>query len=284
MKLCRFGAPGAERPGVVLPDGSRVDASGFGSDYDEAFFGGDGIERLRRWLAGDGARAPRVSAGVRIASAIARPSKIVCIGLNYRDHARESGAALPKEPIIFIKASSALAGPEDDLALPRNSDKTDWEVELALVIGARAKYVSQEAALSHVAGFVLHNDYSERGFQLERHGQWTKGKSADGFAPIGPVLVTPDEFPRHDGAKLWLKVNGEMKQDSSTADMIFDVPTLVSYVSEFMTLLPGDVISTGTPAGVGLGHKPPLYLKPGDVVEYGIEGLGQARQKIVPPV
>jgi 2,4-didehydro-3-deoxy-L-rhamnonate hydrolase len=284
MKLCRFGAPGAERPGVMLADGARIDASGLTSDWDEAFFGGDGMGRLAAWLASEGARAPRVPAGARVASAIPRPSKIVCIGLNYRDHARESGAALPKEPIVFLKASSALAGPDDDLVLPRGSDKSDWEVELALVIGARAKYVSKEAALSHIAGFVLHNDYSERGFQLERHGQWTKGKSADGFAPIGPVLVTPDELPRHDAARLWLKVNGEIKQDSSTAEMIFDVPTLVSYVSEFMTLLPGDVISTGTPAGVGLGHKPPLYLKAGDVVEYGIDGLGQARQKIVAPV
>jgi 2,4-didehydro-3-deoxy-L-rhamnonate hydrolase len=284
MKLCRFGEPGAERPGVLLPDGSRVDASGFTADFDEAFFGGGGVERLRRWMEGDGARGPRVAAGTRVASAIPRPSKIVCIGLNYRDHARESGAALPKEPIIFIKASSALAGPDDDLVLPRGSDKTDWEVELALVIGARAKYVSKEDAMSHVAGFVLHNDYSERGFQLERHGQWTKGKSADGFAPIGPALVTPDEVPRYDSARLWLKLNGELKQDSTTAELIFDVPTLVSYVSEFMTLLPGDVISTGTPAGVGLGHKPPVYLRPGDVVEYGVDGLGQARQKIVAPV
>ncbi len=284
MKLCRFGQPGGERPAVIGADGARIDASGFGGDWDEAFFGGDGIERLARWVAGEGARAPRVPAGARIASAIARPSKIVCIGLNYRDHARESGAALPKEPIVFLKASSALAGPEDDLVLPRGSDKTDWEVELALVIGAKAKYVTVEQAMTHVAGFVLHNDYSERGFQLERHGQWTKGKSADGFAPIGPTLVTPDELPGYGAARLWLKVNGELKQDSTTAELIFDVPTLVSYVSEFMTLLPGDVISTGTPSGVGLGHKPPLYLRPGDVVEYGVDGLGAARQRIAASV
>jgi len=285
VKLFRFGAPGEERPGVLLPDGARVDASGFGGDWNEAFFGqGDaGLARLAKWVASDAAKAPRVPAGVRLASAIARPSKIVCIGLNYRDHARESGAALPAEPIVFMKASSALAGPEDDLRLPIGGDKTDWEVELALVIGARAKYVAREDAMKHVAGFVLHNDYSERGFQLERHGQWTKGKSADGFAPLGPFLATPEELPGFAAVRLWLKVNGETKQDSTTADMIFDVPTLVSYVSQFMTLLPGDVISTGTPAGVGLGHKPPLYLRAGDVVEYGIDGLGQARQKIVAP-
>ena len=291
MKLFRFGAPGEERPGVLLPDGARVDASGFGADWNEAFFGqGDaGLARLAKWVASDAARAPRVPAGTRLASAVARPSKLVCIGLNYRDHARESGAALPGEPIVFLKATSALAGPEDDLRLPIGGDKTDWEVELALVIGARAKYVAVEDAMKHVAGFVLHNDYSERGFQLERHGQWTKGKSADGFAPLGPFLLTsstsatPHEPFNHAAVRLWLKVNGETKQDGTTADMIFDVPTLVSYVSQFMTLLPGDVISTGTPAGVGLGHKPPLYLRAGDVVEYGIDGLGQARQKIVAP-
>ncbi|HEY7372841.1 MAG TPA: fumarylacetoacetate hydrolase family protein, partial [Polyangia bacterium] len=279
MKLFRFGAPGEERPGVLLSDGARVDASGFGSDWNEAFFGqADGLARLGRWVAGDAPKAPRVPAGTRLAPAVARPSKLICIGLNYRDHARESGAALPGEPIIFLKATSALAGPEDDLRLPIGSEKTDWEVELALVIGARAKHVAVEDAMSHVAGFVLHNDVSERGFQLERHGQWTKGKSYDGFAPLGPFVATPDELPGYQSARLWLKVNGETKQDGTTADMIFDVPTLVSYVSRFMTLLPGDVISTGTPAGVGLGHKPPLYLKAGDVVDYGVEGLGQARQ------
>jgi len=284
VKLFRFGAAGEERPGVLMPDGTRVDASGFGADWNEGFFaqGADGMARLGRWIASDAGKAPRVPAGTRLASAVARPSKLVCIGLNYRDHARESGAALPGEPIVFIKATSALAGPEDDLRLPIGGEKTDWEVELALVIGARAKYVAVEDAMKHVAGFVLHNDYSERGFQLERHGQWTKGKSADGFAPLGPFVSTPDELPGFAAARLWLKVNGETKQNGTTADMIFDVPTLVSYVSQFMTLLPGDVISTGTPAGVGLGHKPPLYLRAGDVVEYGIDGLGQARQKILP--
>jgi 2-keto-4-pentenoate hydratase/2-oxohepta-3-ene-1,7-dioic acid hydratase in catechol pathway len=216
--------------------------------------------------------------------AIARPSKIVCIGLNYRDHAKETGAALPTEPILFMKASSALAGPTDDLHLPRESDKTDWEAELAVVIGARAKYVGRDQALGHVAGYVLHNDYSERGFQIERGGQWTKGKSADGFAPLGPMLVTSDEVPGIAAARVWLKVNGQLEQDGNTAEMIFDVPTLVSYISQFMTLLPGDVISTGTPAGVGRGKTPPRYLRPGDLVEYGIDGLGQARQRILAPV
>jgi 2,4-didehydro-3-deoxy-L-rhamnonate hydrolase len=283
VKLFRFGPAGAERPGVLLPDGTRIDASAFGQDWNEAFFapGADGMARLARWVAGEAGKAPRVPAAARLASAVARPSKLVCNGLNYRDHARESGAALPGEPIVFLKASSALAGPDDDLRLPVGGDKTDWEVELALVIGARAKYVPVEDAMKHVAGFVLHNDYSERGFQLERHGQWTKGKSADGFAPLGPFLATPDELPGFAAVRLWLKVNGETKQNGNTADMIFDVPTLVSYVSQFMTLLPGDVISTGTPAGVGLGHKPPLYLRAGDVVEYGIDGLGQARQRIL---
>jgi 2-keto-4-pentenoate hydratase/2-oxohepta-3-ene-1,7-dioic acid hydratase in catechol pathway len=286
MKLFRFGPTGAERPGVLLPDGTRVDASDVAADWNEAFFaqGPKGLERLARFIAADGARAPRVPEGARLGPAVARPSKIVCIGLNYRDHARESGAALPKEPIVFLKATSALAGPHDDLVLPRGGDKTDWEVELALVIGARAKYVTPEAALDHVAGFVLHNDYSERGFQLERHGQWTKGKSADGFAPLGPTLVTRDELPGFASARLWLKVNGQLEQDSSTADMIFDVPTLVSYVSQFMTLLPGDVLSTGTPAGVGMGLKPPRFLRPGDVVEYGVDGLGEARQTVVASV
>jgi 2,4-didehydro-3-deoxy-L-rhamnonate hydrolase len=283
MKLFRFGPPGAEKPGVLLADGARVDASGFCADWNEPFFapGAERFGELAHWVAEDSGEAPRVPAGVRLGAAVSRPSKLVCIGLNYRDHARESGAALPGEPIVFLKASSALAGPEDDLRLPVGGDKTDWEVELALVIGARAKYVPVEDAMKHVAGFVLHNDYSERGFQLERHGQWTKGKSADGFAPLGPFLATPDELPGFASARLWLKVNGETKQEGNSADMIFDVPTLVSYVSQFMTLLPGDVISTGTPAGVGLGHKPPLYLRAGDVVEYGIDGLGQARQRIL---
>lgn len=284
MKLFRFGPAGAEKPGVWV-GGERVDASGFGSDWDEAFFAGDGLDHLAAWVHAEGGRAPGVDAGVRLGPAVARPSKLVCIGLNYRDHAQETGAAIPVEPILFLKASSAVAGPNDDLPRPPGADKLDYEVELAAVIGRRAKNVAKNAALDHVAGFVLHNDYSERAFQKERGGQWTKGKSADGFAPLGPDLVTRDEhadfFARFAAASIWLNVNGEPRQKSSTGEMIFDVPTLVSYVSQFMTLLPGDVLSTGTPAGVGMGRKPPLYLRPGDLVEYGIDGLGSARHRIV---
>jgi 2-keto-4-pentenoate hydratase/2-oxohepta-3-ene-1,7-dioic acid hydratase in catechol pathway len=280
MKLFRHGPPGAEKPGVFRGE-VAVDASGFGADFDERFFGGDGLQRFADWLAHDGVRAPRVPAGARLGPPVARPSKIVCIGLNYRDHARETGAALPAEPIVFMKAPSALAGPNDDLPLPIGAEKLDYEVELAVVIGKRAKNVRLDDALGHVAGFALHNDYSERAFQIERGGQWVKGKSADGFAPLGPHLVTPDAFPNFANVRLWLKVNGETRQESTTAELIFDVPTLVSYVSRFMTLMPGDVISTGTPAGVGMGRKPPVYLRAGDVVEYGIDGLGQARQTIL---
>jgi 2-keto-4-pentenoate hydratase/2-oxohepta-3-ene-1,7-dioic acid hydratase in catechol pathway len=286
MKLFRFGAVGAERPGVAIagPSGAAdvlVDASAFGEDWDERFFGNDGLARLAQWVAASVAGAPRVPAGARLGPAVARPSKIVCVGLNYRGHAAETGAALPKEPVVFQKASSAWAAASDDLVLPRGSVKTDWECELAFVVGRRASYVAPEAALDHVAGFALMNDYSEREYQNERGGQWTKGKSADGFASFGPFLVTRDAFPGFSRAHLWLKVNGAMKQDASTEDLIFDVPTLVSYVSRFMTLLPGDVVSTGTPAGVGTGHKPPVFLRAGDLVEYGIDGLGEARQRIV---
>jgi 2-keto-4-pentenoate hydratase/2-oxohepta-3-ene-1,7-dioic acid hydratase in catechol pathway len=284
MKLIRFGDPGREKPGLQLEDGTRVDASAVGSDYDEAFFGGGGLARLREWSAANAARAPRVAAGTRLGPPVARPSKIVCIGLNYRDHAAETGAQLPKEPVIFFKATSSLVGPDDDLVTPRGAEKVDWEVELAIVIGARASYVSLEDAPRHVAGYALHNDYSERSFQLEHGGQWVKGKSADTFAPLGPFLATRDEIPDPQALPMWLKVNGAYRQRSSTANMIFGVRVLVSYLSRFMTLLPGDIISTGTPAGVGLGIKPePVYLKPGDVVELGIEGLGESRQEVVPP-
>lgn len=261
-------------------DGSRVDVSAFGEDYDERFFGGDGVARLARWLTGEGRAAPRVASDARLGAPICRPSKIVCVGLNYRDHARETGAAIPAEPILFFKSTTALCGPNDDVVIPRGSTKTDWEVELAVVIGKRASYVDVADAMAHVAGYALHNDYSERAFQLERGGQWVKGKSADTFAPIGPFLATTDEIADVNALRLWLTVNGEKKQDGSTRDLIFDVPSLVSYISQFMTLLPGDVISTGTPAGVGLGEKPPRYLVPGDVVELGIEGLGSSRQRL----
>lgn len=280
MKLIRFGKQGHERPGVVLPDGRRLDASRFGEDYDEAFFASDGVERLRAWLAREAAHSPTVPGDVRLGAPIARPSKIVCIGLNFRDHAAETNAVIPTEPVIFLKATSAITGPNDDVVIPKDSAKTDWEVELAVVIGARAAYVSEEQAMDHVAGYLLHNDYSERAFQLERGGQWVKGKSCDTFAPIGPYLVTRDEIPDAHGLRMWLKVNGETRQESSSANMIFKIPTLISYVSQFMSLLPGDVVSTGTPAGVGLGQKPPVYLRDGDEVELGIDGLGSARQRL----
>jgi 2-keto-4-pentenoate hydratase/2-oxohepta-3-ene-1,7-dioic acid hydratase in catechol pathway len=283
MKLIRFGQIGHERPGVLLADETRIDTSELTRDYDERFFESDGIARLERWLEQNASRAPRVAPDERWAPPIARPSKIVCIGLNYRDHARETGAAEPTEPIIFFKATSALVGPNDDLVLPRGSRKTDWEVELAVVIGRRASYVSEAEALDHVAGYTLHNDYSEREFQLERGGQWVKGKSADSFAPLGPTLVTPDEVGDVQALPLWLKLNGELVQNGNTSNMIFGVAQLVSYTSQFMSLLPGDVISTGTPAGVGMGARPPRFLVAGDVCELGITGLGQSRQRVVAP-
>jgi len=265
-----------------LPDGTRIDASEAARDYDEAFFAGDGLHTLTQWLARAGATAPRIPANTRLGPPIARPSKIVCIGLNFRDHAAESGMAPPAEPVLFFKSTSSLAGPNDAVIIPKGASKLDWEVELALVIGRRAAHVERKDAAAHIAGFVLHNDYSERAFQLERGGQWVKGKSADTFAPLGPWLVTADEVPNPQQLPMWLTVNGETKQNSTTANMIFDVFTLVSYVSQFMTLLPGDVITTGTPAGVGLGMKPePKYLRPGDVVELGIDGLGSAKQQVV---
>jgi 2-keto-4-pentenoate hydratase/2-oxohepta-3-ene-1,7-dioic acid hydratase in catechol pathway len=293
VKLIRFGQPGQELPGLQLEGGVRVDASSLGEDFDERFFESGGLERLRKWASGEASRAPRLAPDARLGPPIGRPSKIVCIGLNYRDHAAESGMEIPKEPVVFFKSTTSIVGPDDPLVIPRNAKKVDWEVELAVVLGRKATYVMPERALDHVAGYVLHNDYSEREFQLERGGQWVKGKSADTFAPLGPFLATPDEFDdsgESDGSagvrrlRMWLSVNGRIRQESSTANMIFDVPTLVSYVSQFMTLLPGDIISTGTPAGVALGMRPaPVYLKAGDVVALGIEGLGQATQKVVDP-
>ena len=280
MRLIRFGDRNEEKPGVLLKDGTRIDASAAGWDYDEGFFANGGLKQLDAWLKQHGASAPRVPASVRLGPPICRPGKIICIGLNYRDHAAETKATPPKEPVIFFKSTTALVGPDDDLVIPRKATKVDWEVELAAVIGKRALYVGKEEAPACVAGYVLHNDYSERSFQLERGGQWVKGKSADTFAPLGPFLATPDEVPNVGDARMWLRVNGTMRQNSSTRNMIFDVATLVSYVSEFMTLLPGDVISTGTPAGVGLGMSPPVYLRAGDIVELGIDGLGESRQRV----
>jgi len=280
MKLIRFGPSGHEKTGIILADDRRIDVSSAFAEFDETFFHTDGLARLAAWLEANAATAPEVPAEARLGSPIARPSKIICIGLNYRDHAAESGMAAPAEPVVFFKATTALTGPDDGLTIPRGSGKTDWEVELGVVIGKTAKHASYENALSHVAGYVLHNDYSERAWQLERGGQWVKGKSADTFAPLGPFLATADEIADPHNLRLWLTVNGEIMQDGSTANLIFDIPHIVSYLSGFMTLLPGDVISTGTPAGVGLGFTPPRYLIPGDVIELGIDGLGRQRQVV----
>jgi 2-keto-4-pentenoate hydratase/2-oxohepta-3-ene-1,7-dioic acid hydratase in catechol pathway len=281
MKLFRFGLQDKERPGVFLSDGSGVDVSGFCSDYNEAFFADGGVDSLGRWLKGNTSHLPKVDPSLRLGSPISRPSKIVCIGHNYRDHAAESRAQVPKEPVIFLKSTTAMCGPNDNVVIPRNGLKLDWEAELAVVIGKRASYVPKENALEHVAGYTVFNDYSERSFQLERGGQWVKGKSGDSFAPLGPFLATRDDLPNAGQLNLWLRVNGELRQNGSTSDMIFDVPTIVSYVSDFMTLLPGDVIGTGTPAGVGQSRNPPIFLQPGDVVSLGIDGLGKSSQRVV---
>ncbi len=277
MKLLRFGDPGKEKPAVIL-NNETLDVSSFGEDFGESFFENDGMQRLAKWLESNAAKLPKVKAGFRYGAPFARPSKIICVGLNFAKHAAESNMPLPKEPILFFKSTSALCGPNDDLLIPRKSVKTDWEVELAVVIGKKASYVEEKNAMDYVAGFCLHNDYSEREFQLERNGQWVKGKSCDTFAPMGPFMVTKDEVKDFNNLHMWLKVNGKMLQDGNTDDMVFQVHTLVSYISQFMTLLPGDIISTGTPAGVGLGFNPPIFIKPGDVIELGIEGLGEQRQ------
>lgn len=278
MKLIRFGTLQNEKPGVQLQDGTRLDVSAFGSDYDENFFGTEGIEKLSQWLEQHQDSCPVVASDVRLGAPLARPSKIVCVGLNYAKHAEESGMAPPEEPVLFFKASSAITGPFDPIRIPKGSTKTDWEVELALVIGKKASYVSEKEALNHVAGYVLHNDVSERAFQLERSGQWVKGKSCDTFAPLGPFIATTDEIKDPNSLDLWLKLNGKLMQNSNTSDFIFNVQEVVSHISQFMTLLPGDIISTGTPFGVGLGLTPPQYLKEGDEVELGIEGLGISKQ------
>jgi 2,4-diketo-3-deoxy-L-fuconate hydrolase len=281
MRLIRFGDAGHERPGILNPDGRRLDVSAFGEDWNEPFFATSGPTRLGEWLRENASGCPVVADEVRLGPCVARPSKIVCIGLNYAGHVKETGAAMPSEPVVFFKATSALCGPNDDVVIPPGSEKTDWEVELAVIIGQQASYVSEEGAMEYVAGFALHNDYSERAWQLDRGGQWVKGKSFDSYAPVGPFMATCDEVPDPHALRLWLTVNGEELQDSNTSDMIFQLPALVSYLSQFMTLLPGDVISTGTPSGVGLGLDPPRYLKPGDVVELGIDGLGTSRQQAV---
>ncbi len=278
MKLIRFGAAGNEKPGVQLANGTRLDVSAFGQDYNEDFFGGDGLERLEKWLETNQNSCPVIENDVRIGIPLTRPSKIVCVGLNYAKHAEEAGMAVPKEPVLFFKSTTALCGPNDDVIIPKNSEKTDWEVELAIVIGKKASYVEEADAFDHIAGYVLHNDVSERAFQIEKEGQWCKGKGCDTFAPVGPFIATKDEIKDPNDLELWLDVNGERLQHSSTSDFIFNVQEVVSYISQYMTLLPGDIISTGTPFGVGLGFNPPKYLKPGDVMELGIEGLGVSKQ------
>jgi 2,4-diketo-3-deoxy-L-fuconate hydrolase len=282
VKLLRVGAKGAERPAALDESGRLRDLSDAlpGADYTGAFFAGQGIERIRAALAGDDLPVLDMAA-VRVGPPIARPGKVVCIGLNYRDHAAESGAEIPAEPVVFMKASSTVVGPFDEVLIPRNSVKTDWEVELAIVIGTRARYVSKKDAFDFVAGYCVANDVSEREFQLERAGQWTKGKGCETFGPLGPWLVTTDEIPAPQSLSMWLDVNGERMQKGSTRTMIFHVAHIVSYVSQFMVIEPGDVIATGTPPGVGQGKKPPKFLKAGDVVSLGIEGLGEQRCKVV---
>ncbi|RYY21387.1 MAG: FAA hydrolase family protein [Cytophagaceae bacterium] len=279
MKLIRYGQPGQEKPGVLLHD-QQLDVSAFGQDYTEDFFATDGLRRLADFVQAHAGRLPLISPGERLGPPVARPSKILCIGLNYADHARETGATPPAEPVLFMKSTTSYGGPNDALIIPKNSVKTDWEVELAVVIGKRASYVAEAEAAQYIAGYVLHNDVSEREFQLERGGTWDKGKGCDTFAPMGPFLATPDEVGDVDNLRLWLTVNGQMMQEGTTANLIFKIPFLIAYLSQFMTLLPGDIISTGTPAGVGLGMSPPVYLRPGDVVELGIDGLGTARQTV----
>lgn len=281
MKLIRFGTNDNEKPGVQLQDGTRIDVSNFVEDYNEKFFGSGGIQALESWLVDNQAHCAVIDPSVRLGAPLARPSKIVCVGLNYAKHAEESGMEPPKEPVLFFKATSAIVGPNDNIIIPKGSVKTDWEVELAVVIGAKASYISKADALSHVAGYVLHNDVSEREFQIERSGQWVKGKSCDTFAPLGPFIATADEIADPNQLNLWLKLNGETMQNSSTEDFIFNVQEVISHISQFMTLLPGDIISTGTPFGVGLGLNPPKYLVPGDEVELGIDGLGVSKQKVV---
>lgn len=278
MKLIRFGELNHEKPGVAY-QGKYYDVSAILNDFDESFFASGELEKLKKEFNPE--TCPEMPTGARLGAPICRPGKVICIGLNYRKHAAESGMEVPTEPVVFFKATSSIVGPNDNIMIPKNSYKTDWEVELAVIIGKRGNYVSEEEAMDYVAGYALHNDVSEREFQLERGGQWVKGKSCDTFAPIGPYLVTKDEVKNPHNLNLWLKVNGKKVQDGNTSDFIFNIPQVISYLSQFMSLMPGDVISTGTPEGVGFGFRPPIYLKPGDLVELGIDGLGESRQKVV---
>lgn len=280
FRLFRFGAPLAEKPAVLMADGRALDCSTFGEDWGPAFFAREGLTRLATFLRTRD-DLPRVPNGARRGPCLQRPGKLICIGLNYKDHARETGAKLPTEPVVFFKATTAITGPDDELVIPKGSEKTDWEVELLVVIGKTAQYVDEADALDHVAGYALHNDYSERHWQLERGGQWVKGKSFDTYAPLGPWFVPAALVRDPQDLSLWLDVNGVRRQQSNTREMAFTVRQLVSYLSQCMTLEPGDMISTGTPAGVGLGCNPPEYLKAGDVVTLGIDGLGEQRQRCV---
>jgi len=277
MKLVRYGEPGSERPGLIDAGGAIRDLSAHVDDISGATLSPDSLARLAKI---DPASLPLVSGSPRFGPCVAGVGKFICIGLNYSDHAAETGATVPPEPIIFMKATSAIVGPDDDVVIPRGSQKTDWEVELGFVIGKTAKYVSEADALDYVAGYCVVNDVSERAFQTERSGQWTKGKSCDTFGPIGPWLVTRDEVADPQDLKMWLSVNGQTMQDGSTKTMVYGVAYLVSYLSQFMSLQPGDIVSTGTPPGVGMGMKPPRFLKAGDVMELGIEGLGTQRQTV----
>ena len=277
MKLIRFGEAGKEKPGILIGE-KRFDVSSIVADYNEAFFDENGLETLKAALENNPV-LPEVDASVRLGSPVARPSKIICIGLNYVDHCLETNAPIPAEPIIFFKSTTSLCGPNDDLIIPKGSEKTDWEIELAFVVGKKASYVEEVDALDYVAGYALLNDYSERAFQIERGGQWAKGKGCDTFAPLGPFLATQDEITDVNNIPMWLTVNGKTFQNSNTSNLVFKIPFLVHYLSQFMTLLPGDIISTGTPPGVGLGIKPePIYIKAGDVIELGMEGLGSSKQ------
>jgi 2-keto-4-pentenoate hydratase/2-oxohepta-3-ene-1,7-dioic acid hydratase in catechol pathway len=278
MKLLRYGPAGAERPAMLHSDGTIRDLTDVVEDIGGATLSDAGLAKLR---AVDAGRLPIMAEGGRYGACVAGTGKFICIGLNYADHAAESGMAVPPEPVIFMKATSAICGPNDPVIIPRTSEKTDWEVELGVVIGSKAKYVSEADAMAHVAGYCVVNDVSERAFQTERAGQWTKGKSCDNFGQIGPYLVTRDEVADPQDLKMWLTVNGKTMQNGSTKTMVYGVAHVVSYLSQFMTLHPGDVISTGTPPGVGMGMKPPTYLRAGDVIELGIEGLGQQRQDVI---
>jgi 2-keto-4-pentenoate hydratase/2-oxohepta-3-ene-1,7-dioic acid hydratase in catechol pathway len=281
MKLFRHGTKGNEKPGVMTSDGKQYDLSDFFTDYNESFFEDNGVQKVRNLVQKERGLLKQIHEVVRFGCPVARPSKIICVGLNYSDHAKESNMEVPKEPVLFFKSTTALNGPFDMVTIPKGSEKTDWEVELAIIMGKKASYVTEAEAMDYVAAYTLHNDLSERAYQLERGGQWVKGKSCDTFAPMGPFLVPKEELTEVHNLHLWLKVNGEIKQDGNTKNLIFNVPFLVHYISQFMTLLPGDIISTGTPAGVGLGFNPPQYLKPGDVVELGIDQLGESKQTMV---